>query len=135
MSDCILWEGARTNGYGALRVGGRVVYAHRLAYEAAYGPVPSGLNVLHSCDNPPCINPEHLRAGTQADNVRDMWVRGRAVPPPVHYGETHHLAKLTAEKARAIRADRRLLREIAADYGVSLAVVSSIRRGRTWRHA
>jgi hypothetical protein len=72
--ECWPWLGSRTvNGYG--RLGNR--YAHRLVYEQEVGPIPDGLNVLHSCDNPPCVNPRHLRVGTQADNARDALERGR----------------------------------------------------------
>lgn len=74
------WEcfGSDVVGVGHVRLSieGRRVLAHRLAYETWVGPVPAGLWVLHSCDNPKCINPEHLRVGTRSDNVRDMWQRG-----------------------------------------------------------
>ena len=74
MSDCIEWTGARSsNGYG--RHGKR--YAHRMAWEQAHGPIPDGLVVRHSCDNPPCVNVEHLLLGTQADNVEDARARRR----------------------------------------------------------
>jgi len=75
------WEWQRTcndDGYGQLRVAGRMVYAHRLAFELGVGPVPSGMKVLHRCDNPACINPKHLFAGTQSDNMRDCFLKGRS---------------------------------------------------------
>lgn len=82
MSDCIEYSGGTfRNGYGSanLWVGGRhyIVYAHRLAYELAHGPIPPGMVVMHTCDNPPCVNADHLRAGTQGDNVRDASSKGR----------------------------------------------------------
>ena len=73
-SGCWEWAGSRTQGgYG--RLGG--VNTHRLAYEAWVGPIGEGLVVRHKCDNPPCINPEHLETGTNKDNTRDMITRGR----------------------------------------------------------
>lgn len=76
--ECWLWQGATngTNDYGTLGIRGRTLYAHRVAWEEANGrPVPAGLVVRHSCDNPPCINPAHLDVGTQQDNVDDMMAR------------------------------------------------------------
>ena len=69
-------------GYGVMRIGGtpgRLVGAHRLAWQYTYGPIPEGLCVLHGCDNPPCCNPAHLHLGTKADNMREKVERGRAV--------------------------------------------------------
>lgn len=69
------------NGYGHLGgEGGRgapTLAAHRVAYEDAVGPIPAGMYVLHTCDNRPCCNPAHLWIGTQGDNLRDMWAKGR----------------------------------------------------------
>jgi hypothetical protein len=79
MDTCIEWQHGRTSkGYGSLRSQGKTVYAHRVMYELVYGPIPDGAYVLHSCDNPPCVNPVHLRAGSAKDNVDDMVSRGRA---------------------------------------------------------
>lgn len=74
---CWEFNGARSAGYGRLWLNGRMRTAHRTAYEAWVGPVSDKQVVMHSCDNPPCINPAHLRAGTQADNLADMTAKGR----------------------------------------------------------
>lgn len=75
---CIEWLGSRDeNGYGRVHCGGTPRLAHRVAWELENGPIPSGLCVLHGCDNPPCINPSHMFLGTQADNMRDMVKKGR----------------------------------------------------------
>lgn len=78
-SGCLEWrDGATRNGYGQIGDGRRVRYAHRVAYELAYGPFSDDLDVLHRCDNPPCCEPTHLFLGTAADNNADMIAKGRA---------------------------------------------------------
>lgn len=77
--DCWLWLAARNNmGYGQIRIARRTVLAHRTSYELFVGAVPTGLCVLHRCDNPRCINPSHLFLGTMRDNTQDMCKKGRA---------------------------------------------------------
>lgn len=76
---CWPWKGARhLQGYGLVAVNRRMYAASRLAYELAVGPIPKGLQVIHSCDNPPCCNPKHLRAATQAENALDRKNKGRS---------------------------------------------------------
>lgn len=78
---CWLWTGAcDTYGYGLIRWRQRDRWdkAHRVSWIIASGPIPNGLCVLHKCDNPPCVNPAHLFLGTQADNMHDMKIKGRA---------------------------------------------------------
>ena len=75
---CWPWLGATMhNGYGHIGLGRKVVASHRTAYEDAVGPIPAGLYILHHCDNRICCNPAHLWAGTQGDNLRDMYAKGR----------------------------------------------------------
>jgi hypothetical protein len=95
------------------------------------GPIPKGMDVLHRCDNPPCINPEHLFLGTQADNNADRDAKGRC---RVAHGEKQHAAKLTQAQVLAIREDRRSQRKIAAAYHVNQGTISSIKLRKTWRH-
>jgi hypothetical protein len=89
--------------------------------------------VCHSCDNPACVNPAHLFVGTAADNSADMARKGRS-RNAVRLGTDHHLAKLTPDRVRAIRADARQQDLIAADHGVSQVTVSRIKRNLIWRH-
>jgi hypothetical protein len=129
-SGCLLWSGPKNDaGYGTCRYG----LAHRAAYRVWVGPIPEGLYVLHHCDVPACIEPSHLYVGTQADNMRDMAERGRRRNRPMP-GESNPAAKLTEAQVRAIRADPRPQRAIAADYGISQATVSLIVRREKWAH-
>lgn len=77
--DCWTWTGGTSrNGYGAFWTKEkRLVRASRFSYALHYGPIPDGMVVCHRCDNPPCVRPDHLFLGTQGDNMRDMWQKGR----------------------------------------------------------
>lgn len=76
---CWEWQTHLSNkGYGFFSYHGKNVGAHRRSYEMAYGEIKDGLHVLHTCDNPPCIRPDHLKLGTMADNVKDMIKKGRS---------------------------------------------------------
>jgi hypothetical protein len=135
-SDCILWDKGKTEDrYGALRVGGKVVYAHRHAWERVHGRIPDGLYVLHRCDVRHCINVDHLFLGTHADNMRDMAEKGRAniVPKP---GESNPSAKLTGGQVHEIRRlydeDRVTYKDLAKRFGVSPSQIGNIVRGEKW---
>jgi hypothetical protein len=141
--DCWEWQaGVYDFGYGKINEGGRgkALRAHRLSYEMANGPIPEGLIVLHKCDNPPCVNPRHLRLGTHQDNIADMISKGRDNRGPgvkMKLGEANTGSKLTEEQVREIRA---LCREgytqtvIAARYGISQSGVSNIKNRKYWPH-
>ena len=78
MEGCVMWLRSHNGlGYGVVRRGGRIHYVHRITYEAAHGPLKPGEQVLHRCDNPPCYNVDHLFAGDQHVNLRDMTAKGR----------------------------------------------------------
>ncbi len=136
-SGCVIWIGATgMGGYGRINVNGKLVSAHRFAWEQSNGPIPEGEGyhgtcVLHTCDNPSCVNPEHLFLGTNQDNQDDMIAKSRDVNLK---GEDHSLSKLTEADVIAIRADTRLQKEIAADYGVGQTQIGRIKRRKSWKH-
>lgn len=137
-ADCILWDGSkRADGYGRASIEGRRVYAHRVAYcEAKSIALDSidGLVVRHRCDNPECVNPDHLETGTHHDNAMDTLKRGRTC-----IGEKHGMSKLSAEQVKAIKAAVFTARgdcvRLARQYGVSHATISFIRSGQRWGKA
>lgn len=131
---CWRWlgHGSGYKGYGGVWYGRRQRLAHRVAWEISRGPIPDGLCVCHTCDNPGCVNPAHLWIGTNADNVRDRTAKGRT---RVGRGERNAHAKLTEGQVREIRKslDAGLLqREIAKAYQVSGQLVSAIKTGAAW---
>jgi hypothetical protein len=131
---CWLWTANRAvRGYGRIGWGGhRVVLAHRVSYELATGEAPGRMCVLHSCDNPPCVNPAHLFLGTQADNMRDKAEKGRARP-----GSQNPNAKITEAdvlEIRRLRAEGVPGNEVAERFGLKRATVYSICAGRMWKH-
>lgn len=130
--DCWLWTGAALpDGYGHFKDGRRARPAHVVSFEIANGPLPEGMNGLHSCDNRPCVNPDHIFPGSHQDNMDDMVAKGRGDAPK---GEAHHDAKLTEDQVRSIRTDPRSNSAIADAYGVSDAAIWQIKARRNWRH-
>lgn len=122
--DCIIWHGARTrSGYGQRTVDYKRWRAHRYAWTQAYGPIPRGMAVLHTCDNRACVNIEHLRLGTQAENMSDMRAKQR-----------HHtkLTPATVAEIRSLLADGEATKVLAARFGVNVKTIRDIRRGSTW---
>ena len=128
MTPCQEWDGARSSaGYGQIRFGGKVVFTHRLAWALHNGADPTGKVVRHKCDNPPCLNPEHLEIGTQKDNAHDTWSRGRG--NPVKYGKRVKFSLETIGLVRGHLASGMKQRLIAAKFGMSQAHVSEIKLG------
>jgi len=129
-TGCIEWEGAKSLGYGIVRRHGTNLRVHRLTLERALGrPLKDGMHALHSCNNPPCCNPEHLREGTNQENVDDK-LRSDRQPR----GETNGKAKLTLEQVEEIRQNSSGLSQyqLADLYGVKRPCIAKIQRGKTW---
>jgi len=130
-TDCWIWIGSRAGrAYGQFHIDGKKHYAHRFAYELYVGPIPEGYCVCHHCDNPQCVNPDHLFIGTHADNVRDKIQKGRG-----NNGEKNGGAKLTCVQAHKIRESKDIGLEITKRFGISAAQISRIRNGKNWRDA
>ena len=134
--DCWEWTAYKNRkGYGYFSIAGAgVTGAHRVSWEFANGSIPPGLYVLHSCDRPSCVNPAHLRTGTQTDNMRDMIGRGRSWQPK---GVTNSKAKLSESDVLDIRrrcagGEKRV--PVAKLYGVTRSTVSRIVSLKTWAH-
>jgi hypothetical protein len=131
-SGCWLWIGALTlDGYGQVDwavIGGNHT-AHRLSWKLFRGPLADGEHVLHSCDTPHCVNPNHLFKGNQQVNMADRNAKDRQSK-----GEDHGHARLSQEQAIAIISDLRTLHEIARDYDIASTTVSAVKTGRSWRH-
>lgn len=133
-SGCWLWTGCCDRvGYGHFKMGTGCSpsKAHRVAWELYCGPVLDGLCVLHKCDMPPCVNPDHLFLGTHADNAADRGQKHREFHPT---GELHPMRKIGHGAVRAIRIDTRNQYVIAAEYGISQGHVSEIKSGKKWSH-
>jgi hypothetical protein len=129
--QCVEWPyGRDNNGYGNAMIGRRPMKAHRAIYILLNGEVPADLEVMHACDNRGCVNPHHLSLGTHADNMRDAANKGRIRSA---CGEAHYKARLTATDVVAIRASDARQVDLAAAYGISQAVISSIKLRKIWK--
>ena len=128
--ECCLGEIDR-DGYRRLIVNKQRIRAHRYVWMLFFGSIPPGMLVLHKCDNPACINPEHLFLGTVEDNNNDRQAKGRTL-----FGERHGQAKISEAQARevisALQADGSAKR-VCAQLGLSRHIVSDIKRGKTWK--
>lgn len=140
---CWIWKGAKTpRGYGkfSLPTGTanvRYVYAHRHSYELANGPIPDGMIVCHTCDNPWCVNPDHLFVGSHQDNTDDCIRKGR-LRNGTSIGEKHGRSTISQHQASDIKrlyADVRSPLEISKRTGISRGVINAVVYGKTWRHA
>lgn len=155
-NGCWVWTASRDlHGYGQIFRGGHrqagSMRAHRVSWVLHYGPIPNGLGVLHHCDNPPCVRPDHLWLGTPRDNSEDRDRKGRTRPPsrPAVTWQQQHperilrgaqisTAKLTdalvLEMRRRYAAGDGSYKSLAREYGISKATCAEILTGKIWRH-
>lgn len=135
--QCWVWMGKPSvRGYGRIGVNYQRLDVHRYSYELNIGPLPDGMCVLHKCDNPMCVNPDHLFAGTRTENMEDKVAKGRQTR-----GEGYSRAKLTDEAVRYIRANyvmyskvRTNAKELARMFGVGSRVITDVVKGKYWKH-
>jgi len=140
-SECWEWTGSRKwsgprneKWHGQWRnAAGGIELAHRAAWRLMVGPIPEGVFVLHKCDNPVCVNPAHMFLGSQSDNLKDMWAKGRA-NPGMSRGEKHGMSKLTAEAVREIRSSPLNGVEMAKKFSVAPTTIYDVRNRKIWNH-
>jgi len=134
-NECWEWSGSKNKkGYGMFRYDGKNISTHRCSWILHYGEIPNDLFVLHKCDNPSCVNPNHLFLGTNEDNMKDMAQKGRA---GTKFGTSHSNSKLCEEDIVEIfrlKNDGFLGVEIARIYNVTSANISYILKGKGWKH-
>jgi DNA invertase Pin-like site-specific DNA recombinase len=134
---CWIWVGKTTGEYGRTFYNGKRMLAHRASYTIFNGGIPEGLVVRHKCDNPLCVNPEHLELGTQRDNVQDMYSRGRHgnTSQP---GSNNAMSKVNEESVKDMRSrflsGTSTTQELSVEFSISSANVTRILSGNTWRH-
>ena len=129
-NGCRNWLGRKSlDGRGKLNFNQKTFSAPRLAFEAWCGPIPAGKCVCHTCDNPSCVNPDHLFLGTDADNAADKIAKGRQPR-----GVEIPTAKLTERLVKEIRASSEPSRALARKYCVDHKTLRQVRARRTWRH-
>jgi hypothetical protein len=141
--DCWIWKGTKTRaGYGVKIINHKAYYVHRLMWGSLNGEIPNGMEICHRCDNPPCIRPEHLFLGSQADNTRDAIKKGRLD----NYGEKNGMAKLTSAQVREIKrvyvhsprgqtshGKKNSQAYLASLYDVTRYAIRAIVNGKTWK--
>ena len=145
--DCWLWTAAVSNpklldqidesrAYGIFWNGKRLVGAHRFVYELTRRPLQQGEIVMHLCDRPRCVNPDHLMVGSQPQNIRQAVVKGRFKGNPF-CGSSRHGSKLTEEKVELIKkmaSNGMTHRKIANHFDVAYSLITRIVKGTIWRH-
>lgn len=120
--ECVIFTGSKTTaGYGKIGTKNGMLSAMKVVWEHRHGPVPQGMLIRHTCDNPPCVDIDHLIIGTAKDNTRDMMLRGRSP-----------LTSFTPDQVRIIRVDPRAQQVIANEYGVHQTTISAVQCRKTY---
>jgi hypothetical protein len=130
---CWNWVGGGSKGRGQIGLNDRVYLAYRISWELAYGTAPGKLWILHKCDNPACVRPDHLFLGTNRDNIDDSMSKGhRRGAIIAASGENHGNSKLTWRDIDYILASSLGPVHIARELGVSYKTIKNIRDGKSW---
>lgn len=128
--DCIVCTShTKINGYARFKRDGKLQLVHKYVWEKVYGKVPIGMEIMHSCDNPGCINIHHLSIGTHTDNMRDSMNKHRQL-----LGVNKPLAKLNDEQVISIRISKLSSRKLGAKYGVSHTTILDVLNNINWKH-
>ncbi len=147
---CWIWKGSvwNNNGYGRLSISNKSVGAHRISYSIFIGDIPKGMFVCHKCDNPLCVNPDHLFLGTPADNSNDMVIKNRQAkglrsgrythPEATIRGEKHYANKLTEKQVIEIRkiydSGKLNTKELGRKFNVNSKTIWWIGKRLRWKH-
>lgn len=149
LEPCWIWTAYTLyNGYGRFRLNGKTQYSHRVSWEISKGPIPPKICVLHKCDTPACINPDHLFLGTHADNVADKIRKGRGndgdkngartKPASIPRGESRPFSKLSEENIKDIKKlyvrNQFGFKKISKIFDVSPSTIKSIIKQKKWTH-
>lgn len=134
-SKCWNWTGSKSGGrYGTIQTGGIQLAAHRVAWQMENGKIPRGKYICHHCDNPACVNPNHLFLGTPKENSRDRETKQRSNRP---YGEQHANSKLNAKRVLKIRkilaSNEKSAAETARLFGVNESTICKIKNRKSWK--
>jgi hypothetical protein len=134
-SGCWEWTAGKCNGYGRIKFSGHTL-AHRVAWIMRHGEIPDGMLVCHRCDNPGCVNPDHLFLGDHAANMADMAKKKRAGRRAPQSGELNRIAKLTQDDVDFIRFAFATMpmvqKEVARAFGVTPSNISALMRNKSW---
>lgn len=131
-TGCWVWQGKKRwrTKYGTFYNGEKQVSAHRWSYATFKGPIPEGKDICHTCDNPACVNPEHLWAGTERENMHDMMAKGRSVFG--RGGMPRKLKETDIPKIFKLKAEGWTQRAIAKKFGVAQPIISGVLKGTRW---
>lgn len=140
LEECWEWKAAIRNGYGAFKYNGKVESAHRVAYIIHKGKIPEGMFVCHKCDNRKCVNPNHLFLGTQSDNMKDAYNKGRLSLPRTGNFKPNHIAhNATMTRENAIKIKKRIdnrsktLKQLGEELNIPHHTMRDISAGRIYK--
>lgn len=139
-NNCWNWQGTISLGYGLMCINNKKIFAHRFSFSHFKHEIPKGMFICHHCDNPKCVNPEHLFCGTYLDNINDRHIKGRDPgfsPGAIKKGEEQGHSKLkeyqVLEIIRMIKEGNTNV-ELASVFNISRQTINSIRTGKNWKH-
>jgi hypothetical protein len=127
-TGCWDWTATKCLGYGLIRIKGKMMRAHRFSYEYFVGPLDGNLDICHRCNNPSCVNPEHLRQDTVSSNMIDCLNAKR------RYGQILSVEEVIEIKKELKNYYRGQCKDLAHFYKVDLRIISNIKQGKRWSH-